>query len=104
MLINGPGVLWMNVLSCQRGISEAKWHVGQEVYLLVIPILLFVDLLHVSSCPRKMRAERAVVAGRLLIGVALAGAAERSILCQRCSANTLAPEKLEPLRLDTCWL
>lgn len=33
MFIDGLGVLWMNVLSCQRGISEAEWHEGQEAFL-----------------------------------------------------------------------
>lgn len=76
---------------------------GQEVYLLVITILQFVDLLRMFSCHRKTCAERAVMAGRLLISVALAEPAERSILCQHCSANTLVPEKLKTLKLDICW-
>ena len=39
VLIDGL-VLWMNVLSYQRGISEAKWHVGQDAFLLMVTILL----------------------------------------------------------------
>jgi len=40
VLIDGLGVLWMNVLSYQQGFSAVKWHVGQEAFLLMITILL----------------------------------------------------------------
>lgn len=44
------------------------------------------------------------MAARLLIGVTLAGIAERDVPCQHCSANTLVPEKLKTLKLAMSWL
>lgn len=103
VFIDGLGALGMNILSYQEGISEAKWHVEQEAFLLVITILLLCGpaLYFVLS---QERAERAVMAERLLISVTLAEMAKRNVLCQHCSANTLVPEKPKMLKLVTSWL
>lgn len=40
VFIDGLGIFWMNVFSYQRGISEAERRLEQEVFLLMIMILL----------------------------------------------------------------
>lgn len=88
------------LLSYQEGISETKWHVEQEAFLLMITILLLCG----PALYFVLSQERAVMAERLLISVTLVGIAKRNVLCQHCSANTSVPEKLKMLKLVTSWL
>lgn len=74
---------------------------GQEALLLMITILLLCGSALCFALSQKMSAETAV---RLLISVTLAGIAERNILCQHRSANTLVPEKLRMSKLVVSWL